>query len=182
VNALSPPEKTIRLLFRIQVREDKVFTRFIRILRDFGFRIIDFDEMIRRIIGYVTIAKIESIASILKEYALSYSFEVTAIIKMRKPSVSDIFKNKELIGESCIKVISKYGDELLCLFCRHRCWLVKLTRNKGLMKVTLLKKPVSPLDLLSPYYYTFYDIEEVLSDRDNLINDLKMLYSIFVSE
>ncbi len=181
MSVLSPsenPEKIIKLLFRIQVREDKVFARFLKILERNGFKITDFDEILRRIIGYSTIMSLENILKILEEYALSYSFEVTAVLKVRSLNrVIDDIKLLSRKGEFFRK-LHEYQNMLFYTFHKRKWWLIQITKSKNIIKVVLLRKHLSPLDTITPYYYTFYNVREVLSAKEEILEDLKDMISM----
>ncbi len=176
MNALSPSEnieKIVRLLFRIQVREDKVFTRFLKILECNRFKIIDFDEILRRVTGYSTITSLENILKILEEYALSYSFEVTAILKTK--SINRIVSNAKLLSrkEGFLRKLYEYKNISSYIFYKRRWWLIQIIKNKGIVKIILLRKQVFPLEMITPYYYTFYDLRDTLLAKEEILKDLK---------
>ena len=85
MSVLSPTEN-IKLLFRIQVREDRVMARFIKLIKNVGFHIIDFDETLRRVVGYISFKDLEQFRKILLDYALSYSYELTVVVKTKNLS------------------------------------------------------------------------------------------------
>lgn len=181
MNVLSPSEGIegmIRLLFRIQAREDKAFARFLKVLEHNKFKITDFDEISRRIIGYSVMTHLENILKVLEEYALSYSFEVTVLIKTR--SINRIMDNmKKLLSEKkgFSQKLYRHKSSLTYIFCKHRCWLIQIIKNKSIVKMVLLRKRISSLETISPYYYTFYSIKDILLIREEILKDLRDILS-----
>ncbi len=180
MNVLSPSENIIRLLFRIQVREDKVFTRVLRILKNNNFKIIEFDETLRRITGYSTLSNIDNILKILKDFSLSYSFEVTLVLKIKHEKISEIINNiKKIIKKGInIQKFYEHNNKSVFVFHRHNWWLIQIMKNKKIIKITLLKRKLFPYEILSPYHYTFYDINEVLLIKNEILDDLREIFSL----
>jgi len=181
MSTLSPSEsikEIVRLLFRIQVREDKVFISFLKMLERNGFKVIDFDEISRRITGYSTVTSLENILEILERFALSYSFEVTTILKAR--SINRIVNNVKLLSrkEGSFRKLYEHKNTLSYVFYKRRWWLIQIIKNKSIVKIVLLRKQVSPLDTLTPYYYTFYNIRDILSVKEEILEDLKDIISL----
>ncbi len=179
MSVLSPTEN-IKLLFRIQVREDKVMARFIKLIKNIGFRIVDFDEALRRVVGYISFKDLDQFRKILLDYALSYSYELTVVVKTK--NLSKILENIETMSKSSeimLRKIYRNSNEIVYVFHKHKWWLINLLTRKGVFKVVLLKKDIPLHSVLSPYYYTFYDVDEIIKEKERILNDLKTLTTLF---
>ncbi len=68
------------IIVKATVRQDKLLTKFIRSLRDKGASISIVDEVYRRVILKIPLLKYEIVASLLKEYVSTASYEVRATL------------------------------------------------------------------------------------------------------
>ena len=68
------------IIVKATVRQDRLLTKFIRSLRDEGASISIVDEVYRRVILKIPLLKYEIVASLLKEYVSTASYEVRATL------------------------------------------------------------------------------------------------------
>lgn len=171
MNELSPSEPKITLIVRLSVRQDKVLPRALRLIKNLGSTIIDLDEEFRRIVFKIEFNKIKELKNILDVYATAYSMEVSSIFKL-KPLDDNAVKR---VLRKHARILYRYPVKTTAYYKSRLAWLLELYNNKKVLKIILLNVPelkfYGGLDIISPSYYTFTNIDFLVRREKDILLD-----------
>ncbi len=177
VNALSPAEHKLTLIGRLSIRHDRVLIRAVKLLQKINASILDIDEDQRRIAFVLDILNlqpnVDELRNIVKEYCTSYSIEVNGLIRLRKIDQDKFLR----LVKNVLKTTINDGSRIIALHKHNNYWMIMIHPKKKVIKATMLRKKPSILELpyVSPSYYVFTDIDEIISKVESIKEDFKLL-------
>lgn len=180
VNELSPSEPKLNIIVRTSIRHDKVLPRALRLVKSIGGNIIDLDEELRRVVFKLPFDKIVDLKEVFSTYAVSYSIEVSSVIKLASLNIDirDLIRqNLKLLLDDHTRIIMYYRSKL--------SWLIEFYRKKKVVKLLLLNVPElrahAGFFIIPPSYYMFTDIDFLVSRKTDILSDFAELKEKFVN-
>ncbi len=177
MNALSPTEHKLTLVGRLSIRHDRILVRAVKLLQKMNANILDLDEDQRRITFTLNILNLQlninELLSIVNEYCIAYSVEVNGLIKLGGLDHNKLLKLvKKVLGTT----ISD-GSRMIALYKHNHYWMITIYPKKNVIKATVLKKKPNIFELpyISPSYYTFTNMGELISKIESVREDFKLL-------
>ncbi len=158
-----------KVLCIIKVREDKVLTRFIKLIHSFNGKVIDIDEENRRIVFHANISDFINILSILKDYVLTATIQVTIAQRCMLKKKSEVYKFiKSRTSSVLVTRKSMYG----ILLSDNFKVLVEVTYkdNSGIIRLSILREEVKVSQITYPIPNSMLLHDVFRLSASNLVN------------